>query len=172
MIVLVTGVAGAGKSTVSAALAARLGWDFVEGDALHPPANRTKMSGGLPLDDVDRVPWLTAVQQEIDDRLARGRDAVIAVSALRETHREQLRVGDPRVLLVFLDIPPHLARARLGRRRAHFFGAALADSQFAALEPPAGALRLHAATPVDELVDAIVEHVGQHPRAVGDGHDH
>ena len=38
-IAMVMGVSGAGKSTVASALAARLGWPFQEGDALHPPAN-------------------------------------------------------------------------------------------------------------------------------------
>ncbi len=56
------GVAGSGKSTVGAALAAALGVDFVEGDRLHPAANVEKMAGGEPLDDDDRWPWLARVR--------------------------------------------------------------------------------------------------------------
>jgi gluconate kinase len=38
------GVAGAGKSTVMAELASRLGWRTLEGDDLHPPGNVAKMA--------------------------------------------------------------------------------------------------------------------------------
>ena len=40
------GVSGSGKTTVAVALAARLGWPFQEGDALHPAANVAKMRVG------------------------------------------------------------------------------------------------------------------------------
>ncbi len=39
------GVSGSGKTTVAALLAKTLGWQFPEGDALHPPANVEKMRG-------------------------------------------------------------------------------------------------------------------------------
>src|SRR3954462_15881471 len=58
--IVVMGVSGAGKSTIGAALAARMGCVFVEGDALHPPANVEKMRQGIPLTDQDRAPWLEA----------------------------------------------------------------------------------------------------------------
>ena len=38
-VLLVMGPAGAGKTTVARRLAAELNFDFVEGDAFHPPAN-------------------------------------------------------------------------------------------------------------------------------------
>jgi gluconokinase len=37
--VVIMGVSGLGKTTVGSALAARLGWRFIDADALHPPAN-------------------------------------------------------------------------------------------------------------------------------------
>ncbi len=37
-------------------LAARLGLRFVDGDDLHPQANRHKLAAGLPLNDADRAP--------------------------------------------------------------------------------------------------------------------
>lgn len=156
MIVLVSGVAGSGKTTVGAALAERLGWDFIEGDALHPPANVARMGRGEPLRDVDREPWLAALRREIEARLPEGIPAVVATSALKRRYREQLLADDPRVLLAFLDISPELARRRLVGRGGHFFSADLVDSQFAALEPPSDALVLPADVPVSELVDALV----------------
>ena len=60
-VLVVMGVSGSGKSTVAALLAGQLGWDFVEGDDLHPAANVAKMASGRPLTDEDRWPWLDTV---------------------------------------------------------------------------------------------------------------
>ena len=54
-VVVVMGVAGAGKSTVARCLAHELGWDFAEGDDFHPAANVAKMAAGEPLTDADRL---------------------------------------------------------------------------------------------------------------------
>ena len=45
--IVVMGVSGSGKSTLARALADALGWAFVEGDDLHPPANIAKMAAGI-----------------------------------------------------------------------------------------------------------------------------
>src|SRR5437870_4218960 len=60
-VLVIMGVSGSGKSTVGALLAARLGWEFEDGDWFHPPANVEKMHKGTPLTDEDRVPWLNAI---------------------------------------------------------------------------------------------------------------
>ncbi|HSQ00950.1 MAG TPA: gluconokinase [Candidatus Dormibacteraeota bacterium] len=59
--IVIMGAAGAGKSTVGALLAQRLGARFVDADDLHPPANVAKMRRGEPLGDADRVPWLATL---------------------------------------------------------------------------------------------------------------
>jgi gluconokinase len=56
--IVIMGVAGSGKSTVAALLATMLGFEFQEGDLLHPPENVEKMRGGTPLTDADRAIWL------------------------------------------------------------------------------------------------------------------
>ena len=71
-VLVLMGVSGCGKSTVAALLAGRLGWDFEEGDDLHPPANIAKMAADHPLDDEDRKPWLAAVAAWIRDRTDAG----------------------------------------------------------------------------------------------------
>ncbi len=42
-------------------MASRLGWDFEEGDALHPESNVARMHAGIALTDEDRAPWLERV---------------------------------------------------------------------------------------------------------------
>ena len=72
MVLVVMGVSGSGKTTVGKLLAERLGWQYQEGDALHPPENVAKMSSGTPLTDADRIPWLQRIA-EPDRRVAQQR---------------------------------------------------------------------------------------------------
>jgi carbohydrate kinase (thermoresistant glucokinase family) len=131
------GVSGSGKTTVAAALAERLGWQMLEGDKLHPPANVTKMQSGTPLDDADRWPWLHAIAAHIDAWRGDGVSGVVACSALKRAYRDIL-IGPRRdVVLVYLDGDQDLIAARIATRREHFMPPGLLDSQFRTLEPPA-----------------------------------
>ena len=149
------GVAGCGKSAVGSALAAMLGWRFIEGDTLHPAANVERMAGGLPLTDEHRWGWLDAVGAQI--ALA-GREAVGAVaacSALKRVYRDRLRQSADGILFLHLEIDRPTAALRVASRQGHFMPASLVDSQFADLEPPGPgetAITLDARLPIEELV--------------------
>jgi gluconokinase len=136
VIVIVAGVSGSGKSTIGAMIAGRMGWEFVDGDSLHPAGNVAKMHAGIPLTDADRWPWLRIVGAWMDERIAAGTSAVVACSALRRAYRDALLDGRPQARLVFLAISREVAAARLAARHGHFFPAQLVDSQFRDLEPP------------------------------------
>src|ERR1700722_14634472 len=125
-VVVVMGVAGAGKSTVAQGLAHELGWDFAEGDDFHPAANVAKMAAGEPLTDVDRLPWLEGIAGWIDGEIAAGRCAVIACSALKRVYRDALR--RPEVLFVYLSVPRAELDRRVSGREGHFMPASLLDS--------------------------------------------
>ena len=133
--IIVMGPSGSGKSTLGRALAADLGWRFVEGDDLHPPENVAKMRGGTALTDEDRGPWIAQVVRTI--RELRDGGLVVACSALRRQHREQIRAQAGPVSFVF----PEVARAELAprvrQREEHFMPLSLLDSQLADFEPPA-----------------------------------
>lgn len=159
-VALIMGVSGAGKTTVGEALAARLGWRFVDGDALHPPQNVAKMASGVPLEDTDRWPWLARVRACIDESLSSGAPLVMACSALKVSYRARLREGDPRLLWVWLDGAPELIAQRLRARTRHFMPSALLPSQWATLEPPRDALRVDVAQSVERQVDTIVQALG------------
>jgi carbohydrate kinase (thermoresistant glucokinase family) len=133
-VVVLMGVAGVGKTTVATALAGRLGWDEVDGDALHPPENIAKMAAGRPLDDADRGPWLTRIRAWIDEHLDGGRPGVVTCSALRRRYRDRVRRDG--VDLVLLSADPATLATRLATRPAHFMGVDMLDSQLATFEPP------------------------------------
>lgn len=137
--VIVMGVAGCGKTTFGRALAQARGLPFFDGDEFHSPEARAKMSAGIALSDADRAPWLDRVGARLADAHAHPQGAVMACSALRRAYRDRLRalVG-PDLRFVFLEGDKPLMLRRVAQRRGHYMPASLVDSQFAALERPAG----------------------------------
>jgi gluconokinase len=136
VIVVVMGVSGCGKTTVAALLAAALGWQYQEGDDLHPAANVAKMRGGTPLTDADRLPWLEKIAGEIECWCEQGLSGVVTCSALKRSYREIIIGSRPEVQLVYLKGSYDLIQSRLAARHEHYMPAALLDSQFATLEEP------------------------------------
>jgi carbohydrate kinase (thermoresistant glucokinase family) len=126
------GVAGSGKSTIAAGLAARAGARFVDADDLHARASVAKMASGTPLTDEDRWPWLAALRRA----LRQEQDVVVACSALRRVYRDVLRSAGG-VRFVHLDVTADEAARRLASRPGHYMRAGMVASQVAALEPPA-----------------------------------
>ena len=112
--IVVMGVSGSGKSTVGAALAARLGVAFRDADEFHPAANVAKMSAGTPLTDEDRWPWLDAIAAALAEAGRAGRGIVVGCSALKRIYRDRLRAAARRPL-VFV----HLTGSRGDARKAH-----------------------------------------------------
>jgi gluconokinase len=167
--VVVMGVAGSGKSSLAAALARWAGLPLIEGDDHHCERSRLKMRAGIPLDDDDRHLWLQRLERAL---AAAPGGAVLTCSALKRRYRERLRAASPGVRFVFLAIDPGDALERVSRRPGHFFAPTLMDSQFAALEPPAGeagVLCLDATRPMPQLLaDAVAWLRAPHDRETKD----
>lgn len=162
-VLVIIGVAGSGKSTVARELAARLGWEFQEGDELHPEDNRTKMTSGLPLTDTDRQPWLAAVAAWVRRHTVTKEPGVITCSALKRAYRDLLRADG--VAFIHLAVPDHVLGQRLTLRTDHFMPRALLESQLATLEPleddePAMVVDARATPPA--VVDDIMARFGLH----------
>jgi gluconokinase len=156
VIVVVMGVSGSGKSTVGKLLAQELGWTFVEADDYHPAVNIEKMRQGVPLDDMDRRPWLDAIKLRLEEGSERGENIVLACSALKHAYQHYLaEIASERVRYVFLVGSEELIRQRLAGRTGHFMNPGLLHSQFDALEPPEGAFRVDVTPSPEVIVRAI-----------------
>jgi gluconokinase len=153
MRVIVMGVSGSGKSTVGRLLAARLGCEFLDGDDFHPPENVRKMAAGMPLADDDRWPWL----KNLNGKLLAAREVVLACSALKESYRKVLSESVADCHLVHLRGDIELIRSRLAQRKHRYMPASLLESQFAALEPPAGAIEVDIVQAPERCVAEILD---------------
>ena len=151
------GVSGSGKSTLGLALAEAEGWDFKEGDLLHPRSNREKMRAGIALDDADRAPWLDRVAAWVADQIAHGRNGVVACSALKHEYRDLLRSAGAGVRFVCLRVPRSTLEKRM-RQRHHFMPPSLLESQLDTLQTPVDepdTLIVSGDGPVDDTVAKI-----------------
>ncbi len=153
---IVMGVSGTGKTSVGKALADRLGWDFYDADDYHPAANVAKMADGIPLDDSDRAPWLSALHDLISSSLQADRSGVLACSALKERYRQQLTAHCQNVQVIHLKGSYHLIWSRMKKRTGHYMKAQMLQSQFAALEEPEDALTVDISASIDDIVQTIV----------------
>ncbi|MEN9967838.1 MAG: hypothetical protein RL036_1071 [Actinomycetota bacterium] len=153
--IVVMGVSGCGKSSVGVALAETLGARFIDGDDLHPEANKAKMGAGIPLDDDDRWPWLDLVSKALAEDASTFTGTVIACSALKRNYRERILAGAPNTFFIHLDGSREILQQRLGNRTGHFMPATLLDSQLATLEPLADD-EPGAVIDIDQLISQII----------------
>ena len=149
------GVSGAGKTAIGSALAAQLGWRFLDADDYHPPENVAKMAAGTPLTDADRRPWLEAINRELWKADSRNESLVLACSALKEAYRRRLLEGIKRHELIYLRGSFDVIRARLEQRKHRYMPASLLESQFATREEPARGMEIDGAASVADCVAAI-----------------
>ena len=162
-VIVIMGVAAAGKTHVGQKLAAATGWAFYDADDYHSAKNKAKMHAGHGLTDADRRPWLAALRQLIAGVIAQRGHGILACSALKQSYREALVPAKaPRgaVRFVYLDVPRGVLEKRLEKRvrtHAHFAGPSLLDSQLATLEKPLDALWLDGSRPPPKLVETIRE---------------
>lgn len=170
MIIVLMGVCGCGKTTIGRQLADRLGWDYIEGDELHPEENVEKMRSGRPLSDEDRWPWLERLSLELCQRQRRQRGVVLSCSALRREYRQRLVTPDVSPLFVYLTAPRELIARRLEARKGHYMPANLLDSQLATLEQPDAdehSLTVSAQGRPEEIVNGLIADLRERSQGAG-----
>lgn len=159
---VVMGVSGTGKTTVALQLEALLGWEFLEGDSLHPRRNVEKMAAGHPLTDQDRAPWLQALADWTGVQHSEGLSTVMTCSALRRSYRNMLTADAPGTYFVHLVGDPALILSRMEGRQ-HFMPPSMLESQLKTLEPlEAGedGGEFDVSDPPDVIAARVVERLG------------
>jgi len=156
-VLIVMGPMGCGKTTVGRLLAGRLGWRFIEGDDFHPPANVENMRQGIPLTDVERIPWLDALASEIVACRNRGESAVLSCSALKADYRTRLGVDQKTVVTVYLKGSHGQLLERVEARAHPYMNAGLLKSQLDTLEPPLDGIVADIAATPEAIVEQVVE---------------
>jgi gluconokinase len=154
LIIVVMGVSGSGKTTIGQMLGTQLGWPFFDADDFHPPENVAKMRAGTPLTDDDRWPWLDRLAREMGAIDARGNNAVLGCSALKQAYRDRI-AGAGDVRFVYLKGDRATIAERLAGRVGHYMPPTLLDSQLATLEEPSDAIVVDLRLTPEEQVAAI-----------------
>lgn len=149
------GVSGSGKTTIGQLLAESLQWEFRDADSFHSSENIEKMRHGIALNDLDRMPWLLAMQQAIQHWLQENKNVVLACSALKASYRQYLLIGDEGVKLVYLKGSFGLIQKRLQERHNHFMSKKLLKSQFDTLEEPSEAISVDVSESPDKMVQNL-----------------
>lgn len=158
--ILVMGVSGSGKTTVSQGVSARLGGSFIEADDFHSQDNISLMSSGQALQDDHRWPWLKAISCEALRLADQGaaKPVVIACSALRRAYRDRLRDALGSIRIIHLDGSEDVIGRRISARGGHFMPAELLASQFATLEhlePDEDGIVVSVREPIAEIIEDV-----------------
>ncbi|MEB3768274.1 gluconokinase [Acinetobacter sp. MD2] len=166
MIVIAMGVCGTGKSLIGELLSEHFACEFIDGDSFHSAANKSKMSQGIPLTDEDRLPWLQAIRQAIEEKQQLGQTAVFTCSSLKRMYRDILRGSDGNVQFIYLKGSFELLQQRLAEREDHFFDPSLLQTQLDTLEEPDlnEAIIADIALTPKQIVEQITQQLGMNHR--------
>jgi 6-phosphogluconate dehydrogenase len=158
MVVIVMGVSGCGKTTIGKMLAESLAIPYYDADNFHPEANLQKMRAEIPLDDLDREPWLNELARQLAD-WDKGSGAVLSCSALKEKYREKFNERVKNIYWVFLQGSYELIYSRLQARAGHYMKPGLLKSQFESLEVPGYGFHVSISDSPEEITAQIIRNM-------------
>ncbi|WP_340198458.1 gluconokinase, GntK/IdnK-type [Ascidiimonas sp. W6] len=157
--IFITGVSGAGKSTIGRLLSEAINIPFFDGDDYHSMDNKNKMSQGIPLNDQDRRGWLETINALAKQEIKK-KGCVIACSALKQNYRNLLTLEiTNNTIFVFLEGSFELIQDRMKQRTGHFMPISLLKSQFEILEIPKNVFTISIKKPPNEIVQQIKRHL-------------
>lgn len=159
-LIVIMGVCGSGKSTISQTLSEKLEAVFLEGDEFHPAENIKKMAGGEPLTNVDREAWIDAMAMAI--RTSTAPMIILSCSALNSFVRDRLSAKSGETAdWVYLKVSRAELVRRMRARKDHFMKEGMIDSQLEAMNPPEDAIVIDGDLAPDAILSQILPHFTQ-----------
>lgn len=165
-LLVIMGVSGSGKTSLSQALAKHYGYQYWDADDFHSDAAREHMANGQPLTDEMRAPWVLSLQQHLRNEAAHQRHCTLAFSGLKQPHRNQIRAAGLKTLFLFLDGNKPVIHSRLSARTNHFMPPDLLDSQFNSLENPTqepDVIPIDISVPLEQVIAQAIKAIDQVP---------
>lgn len=167
-VVWLTGMSGAGKSTIARALVERLKALGIRSTVLDGDVLRTGLNSDLGFSEADRTENLRRVAHVADLFCREGFVAITATISPEPEHRDNARriVGDDRFVEVFIDTPFEICEERDPKglykraRRGEIPQFTGIGSPYHAPAHPDLTLQTHGAS-VERCVDDIVEHLAR-----------
>jgi 6-phosphogluconate dehydrogenase/gluconokinase len=159
--IVIMGVSGCGKTTIGIQLAKQLDLPYFDADDFHSASNIEKMKHGIPLNDEDRMPWLTLLANNIQTWDVQG-GAVLSCSALKESYRKLLASKSKQVNWVYLKGSFELIQSRLEHREGHYMKSGLLQSQFDALEEPNYGIHISIENTPELIISKIISKLKTH----------
>jgi len=159
--IVIMGVSGCGKTTIGIQLAKQLDLPYFDADDFHSASNIDKMKHGIPLNDEDRMPWLTLLASNIKTWDVQG-GAVLSCSALKESYRKLLASKSNTITWVYLKGSFELIQSRLEHREGHYMKSGLLQSQFDTLEEPNYGIHISIENTPELIISKIISKLKAH----------
>ncbi len=158
MVIVVMGVSGCGKTTISKKLSKTLNLPYFDADDFHPKSNIDKMTNKQALNDEDRWPWLQILADNISHwSIEEG--AVLACSALKESYRTLLSSKYESIIWIYLSGNKSLIKKRIEKRSGHFMSSDLLNAQFKDLEIPNYGIHIDIYKSPEDIINTIVSKI-------------
>ncbi len=156
-IVLITGVAGSGKTTISRLLSSMLGWEFKDADDFQTSDGSNKLNRGYPLNPQERDAWLERIHNAIKAAIQKGNGTIMAFPGLRKSDRNKVIGDNSQILVVHLDVPFAELNESVRYRSHSFFNPDLLEHEYAALEKPEHAFIVDGCKAPIDIIHSILD---------------
>jgi len=164
-LIIIMGVSGCGKTSISTSLAETYDFHYMEADDFHSEEAKAMMARGQALNDKMRQPWIQEIKQSLIEKSSANQSTVLSFSGLRRAHREAFRNLFDTTLFLHLVAPYDVILDRMNKRTDHFMPPTLLESQFAALEPnlnETDIVDLDARLSITQLIEQASQTIDQH----------
>ena len=157
MVFIITGAAESDRKTVGRLLAEALGWEFVDAENLHPPADLDARRCSTSLANADPTLRVETLAAAIHFWIYGWRDVVVSCPVLTERARRQLSKVSSLVRIVCLEGSHATGRTPVLDQSIRVVTSEFPAGWYAAREPGQDVLTVDSSRQVEEIIAEITE---------------